>query len=83
LAPASALLDPPGWDDGGDDFEYEGCHYAFAGWVFGRYAATPPRDALPARVRPGGLRWQHLLRRQYHPCKLKKQEMQSVDRNSA
>jgi hypothetical protein len=64
MAPASALLDPPGWDDGGDDFEYEGCHYAFAGWVFGRYAATPPRDALPARVRPGGLRWQHLLRRQ-------------------
>jgi SAM-dependent methyltransferase len=32
--PDCALLDYPCWDDGEDDFEYDGCRYSFASWVF-------------------------------------------------
>jgi hypothetical protein len=29
-----ALVDPPRWAEGVEDFEYEGAHYGFAGFVF-------------------------------------------------
>ena len=38
--PDCALLDPPSWHDGEDDFEYEQCHYSFASWVFRRLSAS-------------------------------------------
>lgn len=28
------FVDPPNWAEGDDDFEFEGCHYSFATWVF-------------------------------------------------
>lgn len=42
------LYDRPAWDKGVDDFEYEGCTYAFAAWVF-RKLPIDGRDALIAR----------------------------------
>ena len=32
--PDCSLVDLPSWDDGSSDFEYDGCNYAFASWVF-------------------------------------------------
>ena len=32
--PDCGLFDTPTWDDGDDDFEYEGSRYSFASWVF-------------------------------------------------
>ncbi len=44
-----ALIDPPTWREGEEDFEYEGSRYGFAGFVFRKLdpesialAATPP-----------------------------------------
>ena len=34
IIPDCGLVDIPSWDDGSSDFEYEGCNYAFASWVF-------------------------------------------------
>jgi SAM-dependent methyltransferase len=60
--PDCALLDPPRWRQGEDDFEYEGCRYSFAGFVFRRL----PAGALPgpaAAVPRGAPFWQDLLAR--------------------
>jgi hypothetical protein len=35
--PDCALLDAPTWQQGVEDFEYEGCLYGFAGWVFRKF----------------------------------------------
>jgi uncharacterized coiled-coil protein SlyX len=32
--PDCCLVDVPSWNDGSSDFEYDGCNYAFASWVF-------------------------------------------------
>lgn len=32
--PGTQPFDFPNWDDGEEDFEYEGCRYAFATWTF-------------------------------------------------
>lgn len=32
--PDCALLDRPVWREGVEDFDYHGCHYGFASWVF-------------------------------------------------
>jgi hypothetical protein len=34
IMPDCCLVDVPSWNDGSSDFEYDGCNYAFASWVF-------------------------------------------------
>jgi SAM-dependent methyltransferase len=55
------LVDPPSWRDGVEDFEYEGAHYGFGGFVFrkltpdvlGAYAPTPVWRELLAESNAG------------------------------
>jgi tetratricopeptide (TPR) repeat protein len=50
ILPDCAMLDHPDWEDGCDDFEYEGCRYSFASWVIRRIAqkgALGPTDHQP------------------------------------
>jgi SAM-dependent methyltransferase len=55
--PDCVLLDVPSWRDGGDDFEYEGCRYSFASWVFTRLSSAQARYAYPYLAREGGAPW--------------------------
>jgi SAM-dependent methyltransferase len=59
--PDCVLLDVPSWQDGGDDFEYEGCRYSFASWVFTRLSPPQARYAYPYLVREGGAPWKDTL----------------------
>ncbi|TDQ31974.1 methyltransferase domain-containing protein [Phyllobacterium brassicacearum] len=61
LLPDCALIDPPTWSDGAEDFEYEGCHYAFATWVFTRLPAEIMRYAESLKRELGGPPWKTLL----------------------
>jgi SAM-dependent methyltransferase len=45
--PACALLDPPSWHEGEDDFAFDGCRYSFAGWVFRRLSLEQARYVSP------------------------------------
>ena len=60
--PDCVLLDVPPWHDGGDDFEYEGCRYSFASWVFTRLSSSKARYAYPYLVREGGAPWKDTVR---------------------
>jgi hypothetical protein len=49
------LIDSPKWTDSDDDFEFEGCRYSFAAWVFRKRSPdelaqtrVPTLDPLPA-----------------------------------
>lgn len=55
------LVDPPSWREGVEDFEYEGAHYGFGGFVFrkltpdalGAYASSPVWRELLAESSAG------------------------------
>lgn len=51
--PDCALLDPPDWDDGEDDFQLGDVRYAFASWVFRKLPADQLRNVLPERIAAG------------------------------
>ncbi|MEA5411686.1 methyltransferase domain-containing protein [Synechococcus sp. BA-120 BA3] len=51
--PDCALLDPPDWDDGEDDFLLGDVRYAFASWVFRKLPADQLRHVLPDRIAAG------------------------------
>lgn len=61
--PGYGLLDPSRWDEGEEDFEYEGCRYAFATWVFTRLPPAVARHGWAAEEALGGPPWKALLRR--------------------
>jgi SAM-dependent methyltransferase len=58
--PGCGLIDPPRWDEGEEDFEYEGCRYAFASWVFTRLLPAAARHAWSAEEAQGGPPWKTL-----------------------
>ena len=55
--PDCSLLDAPSWKEGVEDFQYEGCDYGFAGWVFRKLDAKTLRYS-GARGAPA---WRPLL----------------------
>ncbi len=61
VIPDCMLVDVPSWDEGVEDFEYEGVLYAFAGWVFRRAELTVTRYAAAETARLGGPPWKILL----------------------
>jgi SAM-dependent methyltransferase len=62
VLPGCCLLDRPRWDEGAEDFEYDGCQYAFATWTFARLWHE---TAVEARQSDGaaGPPWKVLLSR--------------------
>ncbi len=57
--PDCTLLDTPAWRDGAEDFEYDGCRYGFAGWVFRKFSGETLQRALRgSRSTPA---WKSLL----------------------
>ena len=63
VLPDCALIDPPSWSDGAEDFEYEDCHYAFATWVFRRLPPALARHAELTERQLGGAPWKALAAR--------------------
>jgi SAM-dependent methyltransferase len=63
VLPDCALIDPPNWLDGAEDFEYEDCHYAFATWVFRRLPPALARHAELTERQLGGAPWKALAAR--------------------
>jgi FkbM family methyltransferase len=56
VLPDCGLLDFPGWNDGVDEFTFDGCDYSFASWVFRKFNPQVLRHAIPdliARRREG------------------------------
>jgi SAM-dependent methyltransferase len=74
--PGYSLIDPPRWDEGDEDFEYEGCRYAFASWVFTRLPPAVARHAWAADEALGGPPWKTLLRSAEHRHAEKMQDIQ-------
>jgi SAM-dependent methyltransferase len=60
VIPDCALIDPPNWSDGAEDFEYEDCRYAFATWVFTRLRPAFARHAELTERKLGGAPWKAL-----------------------
>lgn len=60
VIPDCALLDAPSWDDGTDDFEYEGCLYSFASFVFRKLLPAEVRHCPPVRL-TGGAAWKDIV----------------------
>lgn len=48
VMPDCGLVDTPTWTDGDLDFEYEGCSYAFASWVFRKLHVDPRHQSTVA-----------------------------------
>jgi SAM-dependent methyltransferase len=63
VLPDCALIDPPRWSDGAEDFEYEDCQYAFATWVFTRLPPALARHAELTECQLGGAPWKALAAR--------------------
>jgi SAM-dependent methyltransferase len=59
--PDCALIDPQSWDDGEDDFEFMGYHYAFASLVFRKLDTSPARHLSTIG---GNAPWKALLRKE-------------------
>jgi SAM-dependent methyltransferase len=78
--PDCALLDVPSWHDGNDDFEYEGCRYSFASWVFSRFGSSEARYALPYLVREGGAPWKEHLRETARDLEVATAQLRCLDR---
>jgi len=47
VLPDCGLLDFPSWDDGVDEFTFDGCEYSFASWVFRKFNPEVLRHAIP------------------------------------
>jgi SAM-dependent methyltransferase len=60
VLPDCALLDTASWDDGADDFEYEGCLYSFASFVFRKLPPDEMRYAPPLSL-AGGAAWRDVI----------------------
>ena len=61
VLPDCALLDPPRWDEGVEDFDYEDCRYAFASWVWEKLPPGVAGAARSAVEALGGPPWKALL----------------------
>jgi SAM-dependent methyltransferase len=79
------LLDSPDWDSDADDFEYEGCNYSFATWVFRRVKLSSANHPLSARVRQSGALWKQLLEEKSELLVVQQQraELPTCDLNAA
>ncbi|MBV9828236.1 MAG: methyltransferase domain-containing protein [Alphaproteobacteria bacterium] len=63
LLPDCGLIDLPAWNDGKDDFTYEGCVYSFAAWVFRKLEWDRIRYAAPYLAAHGaGVKADNVLR---------------------
>lgn len=63
VLPGCCLIDRPHWDEGAEDFEYEGCRYAFATWTFTRLWQEASTQIRAAEEVLGGPPWKELLQR--------------------
>jgi hypothetical protein len=61
--PECALLDPPNWDDGDDEFEFDNCRYSFASWVFRKLPTGQLRHSVSSAI-VAGVPWKTLIRAQ-------------------
>jgi len=80
--PDCALLDSPTWDDGGDEFEFDGCHYSFAAWVFRRLPSQQVRYAVPTATRPGAA-WKQLIEGDRNAAVAQAKEVAVLDKQFA
>ena len=80
--PDCALLDSPTWDDGGDEFEFDGCHYSFAAWVFRRLPSQQVRYAVPTAARPGAA-WKQLIEGDRNAAVAQAKEVAVLDKQFA
>ena len=83
MLPDCMLLDTPDWDNGSDDFEYEGCRYDFATWAFRKVGQSAERNAVSAQIRLGGAHWKGLLREERRLAVESERERAAIEQHAA